>query len=162
MSTPTQPATPRPLKGHIMPRPRFPATALAQPFELCFAILFTLMGAALVLRGHQVRVTSVQQLPTFLVIGWEICLLLGGPLIAAGLFWRGTELMARAFERSGLYLAAAAWATYATTLLFLVGGRLVIVPIAQAVTIAGACLLRAHALRTVDRVVARQNGQEHA
>lgn len=130
-----------------------PPTILTHPFELAFAALFLIIGAGLLVRGHEIRVSTVQSLPMPLVVGWEVCLLLGGPLMALGLWWRGSQTMGRALERSGLYMAGAAWASYAVTLAWLLHSHLVVVPIAQAVAIATACLLRAWALRRVDRAV---------
>lgn len=136
------------------------AVLLAHPFEVGFAVLFVIVGIGLAARGHEIRVSSVQRLPRMLVFGWEACLLLGGPAIAVGLMWRGSELMGRAIERAGLYLVAAAWFTYALTIGYLVGGKATL-PIAQAVTMAVCCLLRAYALSRVDRRVlsAGQSGQ---
>jgi len=128
------------------------ALLLAHPFELAFAALFLIVGGALVAKGHEVRISTVQELPRALVVWWEVCLLLGGPAIAAGLWWRGSERMGRAVERAGLYLGAAAWATYAITI-----GSLLkwagTVPIGQAVVLALACVVRGIALHLVDKQV---------
>lgn len=132
---------------------------LAHPFELAFAALFILVGGALAAKGHEVRLSSVQELPMALVVGWEVCLLLGGPAIAVGLCWRGSELMARAIERAGLYLAAAAWSTYALTIGVMTHGNAA-VPVGQAVAIALACLLRAYALSRVDRSVVKARQED--
>lgn len=132
---------------------------LAHPFECAFAVLFVVVGVALALKGHEVRLSTVQLLPRPIVIAWEVCLLIGGPAMMAGLVWRGSELMGRAIERAGCYLAAAVWASYAIVVAKYagtVGG----VAIAQGLTITLGCLVRAWALTSVDRTVAREEAHE--
>lgn len=137
-------------------RVRTPTALLVHPFELAFAALFTLIGAGLLARGGEVRVSSIQTLPEPLVVCWEIFLLAGGPSVAFGLLWRGTPMMGRAIETAGLCLAAAAWSTYAVTMWAVLGAPATI-PSGEGVTIALACLLRAYALLRVEKVIAKVN-----
>ena len=125
---------------------------LAHPFEFAFAALFLVVGAGLAASGHEVDVTAVQRLPVALVVAWEVCLLVGGPLIVAGLFWRGSELMGRALERAGLILALAAWASYSFIIAWYLHWAAVL-PVSQSVAIVLACALRVWALRKVDQAV---------
>lgn len=144
---------------HAPPRPHIPTPLLVHPFELAFAAFFTILAAALIAHGHEVKVTAVQTLPIPLVVTWEICLLGGGPAIALGLLWRGTQTMGRAIETAGLALGAGAWATYATTIWWLTpAGDHPVVPTAQAATVVLACVLRGIFLYRVEKAITANTG----
>lgn len=132
---------------------------LAHPFEIAFAMLFVVVGISLALHNHEVKLSAVQMLPKPLVIAWEVCLLLGGPAIVAGLLWPGSEFMGRAIERAGCYLAAAVWTSY-VIVIWKMAGAAAAVPIAQGATITLGCMLRAWALSRVDRTVAREEAHD--
>ncbi|GAA2037298.1 hypothetical protein GCM10009740_31310 [Terrabacter terrae] len=144
---------------HAPPKPRVPTALLSHSFELAFAALFAILGFGLLAHGHEVKVTTVQTLPIPLVIAWEVCLLAGGPAMALGLLWRGTETMGRAIETAGLSLGAGAWVTSAITVWWLSPhGALPLVPIAEAFTIFIACILRAVALYRVEKAITAASG----
>lgn len=140
-------------------RLRIPTPILTSTFELAFAIIFIASGANLLLSFDGMRVSPTEYLPTPLALLWGSCLLLSGPLIVAGLLWRGTELMARAVEGSGLFLASAAWASYALIINTLTHGKAT-VSIIQAVVITLACLLRGWALYGADKAIVKANLKE--
>lgn len=131
--------------------PRLPPVMLTHSFELCFGIVFMLVGVRLVLTGF--TSASIPTAPAYLGVLWAFTIGVGGVLLALGLLWRGTEVFGRGVERAGLYLVASGWFTYAMTVVFFPpdgGGILIIL---QGVAISVACVARASALVKVDRVV---------
>lgn len=125
---------------------------ILNPFEIAIGVLSWLLGVGFLLSGLHQPKSAILSLPTWLVLTWSGLLLVGGSLINLGVTWRGDQAYGRGIERAGLWLAIAAWSTYAITVAFI--SLSAYLGIAFGLTIALSCLGRIVALNRLGRAMA--------
>lgn len=130
---------------------------LLAPFEFAVAFMFISTGLsaarAVVKYGNHLPDTGLLSLPHSILWGWIVAVIAGAICILIGLAAGLTRRMARAVERSGLWLTLAAWATIAVgQMCFTLSDPL---SYAQYLAIVLGCALRLYASREVEHAMTR-------
>lgn len=86
--------------------------AIDNPFEVAVAVLSLVTAVAYLTDPN----SGFLLIPTVLAVVWAVQMVVAGPVVLAGMLWRGDVNMGYAVERAGLYLLTSAWATRAVVL----------------------------------------------
>lgn len=130
---------------------RLPLALYLHPFEVLLGLALVLIGLRNlgVGDGLDAPPSIFAAVGTFVGVAWLIGSLLGGSLIVIGVLGHNVPLL-RAIEKAGLYLVAGTSSAYSYALLANVGPRVGGYTAAIFAAVAGACLLRAHAIRRAE------------
>ena len=133
-------------------QPRIPLVLLTHPVELAVGAVLMING----LRGFAGDISpSLATLPQWLQMVYLAVSTVGGTGVVTGLLARVPDgVVALAVERASLFLVAAAWLALSAVILKANGTGGMGIALTLAV-IAGACLLRARAIKLAARVILR-------